>query len=225
VTRVYYTLIASLPPLPDFERARRLPINRERLEGRLSMLEADDRETVRLAADFLEWQRQPFERTDAEIVARYRRIMESAADPSLHAMMAFRIELRTAVAALRRRHAGRPPPRPGEPWGAGRFVAHIARHWSEPDFGLAPVFPWLPEARQRLEDEDRLGLQTLLMRVVWHHLSRLGEGRPFAFDALLVYLFKWDIVRRWLTYDAGQAGERFAHLLEESIGDHARLFA
>lgn len=224
MARVYYTLIASLPALPYFERARRLPINRERLEGRLSMLAADDRETVRLAVDFLEWQRQPFARTDAEIVARYRRITESVADPALSAMIGFRIELRTAVAALRRRHAGRPPPRPGEPWGAGRFVDHIVRHWAEPDFRLAPVFPWLSEARQKLEEEDRVGLQTLLMSVVWQHLSRLGEDPPFAFDALLVYIFKWDIVRRWLTYDEAQAAERFEQLLTEATGDHAPLF-
>lgn len=224
MARLYYTLLASLPPLSYFERAKELPINRERLEGRLSMLDPDDLRTVWLAVDFLEWQRQPFERTDAEIVARYREIMASAADPALHAMLEFRIELRTAVAALRLRHAGRPPPRPGEPWGAGRFVGHIVHHWTEPDFRLAPVLPWLPEARQKLEDEDRLGLQTLLMAVVWQQLSRLAENRHFEFVALLVYIFKWDIVRRWLTYSEEQASERFEHLLVEATRDHARLF-
>lgn len=62
------------------------------------------------------------------------------------------------------------------------------------------------------------------MSVVWHHLSRLGEGRHFVFDALLVYIFKWDIVRRWLTYGEEQAVERFEQLLEEAIRDHAPLF-
>ncbi len=41
-SREYYTLVASLPALPYFEKAQRLPINEVRLWQRMGMLEPDD---------------------------------------------------------------------------------------------------------------------------------------------------------------------------------------
>ena len=50
----YYTLLASLPPLPRFDQTDRLPITRERLEQRLRMLTPDDAELYEHAVEFLE---------------------------------------------------------------------------------------------------------------------------------------------------------------------------
>ena len=61
--RQYIALIASLPPLPPFDRAERLPINEDRLAVLLRMLEGEDLAMVERVASFLAWQRQPMERT------------------------------------------------------------------------------------------------------------------------------------------------------------------
>ena len=211
---------------PRFERARELPITAERLERRLGMLGPEDAATARLALDFLTWQRQPADRSDAEVVARYRRIMAEVEAPTLRAMIESRMTLRTVMAALRRRRAGLPPPGRGEPWGVGPYAGRIERHWSDPDLGLRHVLTWLPEARRLFEAGDALGLQLLLMGVVWNHLTRLGEATgPFTFEAVLVYLFKWDLLARRLTYAAPAAVRRFERLVAETTRDHAELFA
>ena len=44
--RQYYTLHASLPALPYFDKAKVLPISRERLEARMGMLAPEDAETM-----------------------------------------------------------------------------------------------------------------------------------------------------------------------------------
>ena len=223
--RSYFTLVASLPPLPHFERAKTLPINPERLEARLRMLDPDDAESAAMALDFLRWQSQPMGRTDAEIVARYARIMDQARDPDLRELVDSRMQLRTVVAALRRRRLGQPPPRRSEAWGVGPFVPRIEAHWQEPDFGLAGVYPWLPEVRRHLEAGETLEVQRLLMDAVWQHLSALESGQTFTFERVLIYLFKWDIVRRWLTYACEAAAQRFEHLLREALVDHSPVFA
>jgi hypothetical protein len=145
--RHYYTLIASLPRLPRFDRAERLPINRERFRERLEMLEPEDAELVERAAAFIRWQRQPVARTDQEMIAYYERLAELIQEPVLACMFEFLINQRTIMAALRRRHRGLPAPASVEQWGVGRWVRHIERNWDDPDLKLVALYPWIPQAR------------------------------------------------------------------------------
>jgi hypothetical protein len=222
--RQYYTLISSLPALPRFERAERLPINEVRLVERLRMLDPDDRIVVERTASFLAWQRQPVERTDAEVVAFFRQMTDwTSSYPVLRQMIEYRMELRTVMAALRRRHRGLPAPAPAEAWGVGPWVSYIERHWEEADFRLAAIFPWIPQARQHLVAGETLALERLLMGLIWDRVDLLSPDM-FAFARLLAYLFKWDILRRWLACNRETAQTRFETLVMEVIGEHDQLF-
>lgn len=222
--RHYYTLIASLPRLPRFDRAERLPINRERLSERLGMLEPEDAELVERAAAFIRWQRQPVARTDQEMVTYYERMAELIEEPVLACMFEFLINQRTIIAALRRRHRGLPAPASGQRWGVGRWVRHIERNWEDPDFRLGALYPWIPQARAYLEAGAALALDRLLMNLVWDTMDRMAEGSEFGLEVLLAYLFKWDILEQWLSYDTEEAKTRFEELVSEVIGEQGRLF-
>lgn len=221
----YHTLIASLPHLPHFEQAERLPINRRRLERRLAMLDTPDCETVHQAESFLAWQAQPAGRGDEGFVADYRRLRATITNPVLAGMLDRRLAIRTVVGALRRRAAGRPAPERGSAWGVGPWLRRIEQRWQQPDFGLAAVLPWLPEVRGRLERHDYAGLERLLMNLVWRDLQRIEEAHRFGFPAVLAYRFKWDMVQRRLDYDAEKAGARLDALTDEALGDHRQLFS
>jgi hypothetical protein len=222
--RQYYTLIASLPLLPPLERAERLPINRDRLQDRLRLLAPDDAAIVERAEAFITWQRQPLERTDAEVVAVFQALMLPGTPAALIEVVAFRMQQRTLMAALRRRQRGLPAPAADEPWGVGPWVAHIVRHWQEPDFRLGLLQPWVPQARAYLEAGDTLALERLLMQQVWTHLERLVQDNLFGFAAVLVYLFKWDMLQRWLSYNRPAAQVRFEALVGDITRDHQPLF-
>ena len=64
----YYTLLASLPPLPRFDRADRLPISRERLNQRCKMLTPDDARLLDRMTAFLAWQKDVSSLTDRDMV-------------------------------------------------------------------------------------------------------------------------------------------------------------
>ena len=210
----YYTLIASLPALPHFETAERLPINRERLDRRLRMLREDDAATLALVRRLTEWQ-QPLDLPDADIVRRYRAESAGLANPRVAELVAFRLELRTVVGALRRRAAGHPVS-VGD-WGVGPWLRRLVDHWAEPDFGLRAVLPWLPSVRERLDAGDHLGLERLVFGLVWDHCRRIEDDRGFAFEAVVAYVFRWDILRRWLSHDAGAAAARIEALARDAL--------
>ena len=217
----YYTLIASLPALPPFESAERLPINRERLDRRLRMLTDEDAAMLALARRLTDWQ-QPLDLPDADFVRRYRAEADGLANPGVAVLVAFRLELRTVIGALRRRDAGQPAPQ-GD-WGVGPWLRRLTDHWTEPDFGLRAVLPWLPALRERLAAGDHLGTERQVFGMVWDRCRRTADGRAFALEAVAAYVFRWDILRRWLSHDAEAAAARIERLARDALRNQRVAF-
>ncbi|MDJ0829810.1 MAG: DUF2764 family protein [Desulfobacterales bacterium] len=220
----YYTLLASLPPLPRFDQTDRLPITRERLAQRLSMLAENDVQLYEHAADFLAWQRQSATRTDEEMITNFKKMEKHIALPTLQSIFDFPIDQRTIMAALRRRFRGLQAPAAGEPWGVGRYVNHIERNWDHPHFKLSAVYAWIPQARTYLEAGETLALERLLKNALWDHADRLIPPYEFGFRAVLIYIIKWDILDRWLSYDIEAAKVRFEELVTEVTDEQPKIF-
>jgi hypothetical protein len=221
---VYYTLIASLPYLPHFEQAERLPISEKRLGERLRMLEPDDREVVRRGFDFLAWRRHPTDRTDEDMLKKYQRFLELLDHPALQSFVGFLIDQRTITVALRRRQRGLPSPAAGEAWGVGQWVRYIEQHWEADDFQLSAVHPWIPEARAFLAQEDVRGFERFRLNLQWQCIERTMQGNSFGFETVLAYLFKWDVLQQWLSRNTAAAHARFETLVAEVMHAHQPLF-
>ena len=221
--RRYYTLIASLPPLPHYEKARHLPINRERLQSRLRMLHEDDRALVRRISSFLRWHHQLRDRSDDAIVREYGELHRTIDGTACAQLVEATVTQRTVLVALRRRQRGLSAPGLDEPWGLGPWVGALRRNWEHPEFGLAGVFPWLGQARDLLAGGEALEAERFLVGLEWERLDRARPLDGFRFEALLVYLFRWSLLEQWLSYAAEAAGTRFDELVMEAIGDYDQL--
>ncbi len=217
--RTYYTLVASLPALPRIGEAERLPINETRLRERLGMLDPEDANYIEQLNQAFRWEDRPPGESDADVSAGYRDLLRKDTHPGVRSAVEFRLNLRTILAALRRRKRGESDG-PADPnWGAGRWVHHIEKNWSDPDFKLAHVFPWIPEAREHLDKDEAAALQKLVMGLVWDSLDRSVVGKHFVLENIIVFLSKWDILRRWLSYDEEAARERFEKLAAGLLAD------
>jgi hypothetical protein len=221
----YYTLVASLPRLPYFETAEWLPLSRKKLDQRLTMLTQEDALQLREAERLVEWHRQPITRTTGQVARNYRRVMALLTDPDLSEFVQYRMAQRTALVALRRRQLGLGVPADDELWGVGPWLPLIKAGWDRSDLGLGHLLPWIPEAAQHLESGDALELERLLMDAVWTRLGRIAERSPFGLEPVIAFVFRWDILQRWLSYDAAQAKIRFQELVAEVTREQQQLFA
>jgi hypothetical protein len=227
----YTTLMASLPPLGRLFEAREPAISRLKLQSRLSLLHPQDRRRLEganriLSQELVGYERDaPSEQTaisgrlDASLIHDAERFFRDETHPLLRQLVRQRLDLRTIVAALRRRHRGDHEPPRGQAWGFGSLVSTIERHWNEPSLGLSGVYPWIAEAAVLLENDDLIGMERQLFSLIWRELDRLGQGHQFNFNAVVIYLARWNLVERWSSYDAGAASERFRQLIGSAFAD------
>jgi len=224
-SETYYTLVSSLPRLPHFEQAEYLPLSHKQLDERLAMLTLEHSVQLRFAERLVRWQRQPITRTSEQVAEDYKRLLPHLTDPALREFVDYRMTQRTALVALRRRRRGLAPPAADEVWGVGPWVRRIASAGDRADLGLGQVFPWVDEAAKLLEAGDANGVERLLMDTAWTYLGRLAERSAFGFEPVIAFVFRWDILQRWLSYDAEAGKTRFQELISEVTREHQQLFA
>ena len=221
----YVTLMVSLPPIGKLFEAKQTPISRLKLESRLKMLSEKDATRLNQINSLIAWSEQPMERTDAEFVAEAKCFFEEERSSTLRKIVEHRLDVRTIVAALRRRYRGESSPPVGQLWGVGRWVNYIERHWTEPGFHLEVMFPWVLEANRLLNANDLIALERLQFEINWKMLDRLEAGHYFDFEAVVIYLMRWSFVHRWTYYNGEVAVERFRKLVDSGIEEFTDLFA
>jgi len=216
----YITLVSSFPYLPPFERAERSPITRLRLEQRLHDLKPEDARQLALAEVLASWRMSLDKpKTDKEMVLHYRAAMQEITHPALREFLEFRMDQKTILSGLRQRNAIFESSFLEQVSGGSRWVNFIASHWDHSDFGLAAVYPWIPEALSFLDANDARSLDRLIMGVIWQRLSRIAESNGFGFEAVFAFFFKWDILQAWLARDPAKAKSRFQELIKEVKND------
>lgn len=220
---VYIMLMASLPSPEALFIAKRPPLSRLRLDRRLRVLTPEDVRALKLTEHALHWGEMPLTVTDEEIVKRAKTAVREIASETVRLYIRNRLEIRTCMVALRRRHRGEQAPAPGTVWGFGRWTAHIARNWNEATFRLDNVFPWLRQADKLLKDGETLPLQRLVLEQAWKSVNRLKGQHQYDFEAVAAYVIKWNIVDRWGRYNNEEAAERFEELTQAALGDYANL--
>jgi hypothetical protein len=213
----YVQLITILPGHSSLFRETQTPLSRINLRQRLKLLEAEDRLVLHQVSELLDWHRHHIERSDAEIVQLAKTLIPGFTNPFVRELIEWRLEARTLVAAMRRRRQGQEAPGPKVAWGYGRWLQMIRRHWHEPHFGLEKVFPWLVEAREHLDNGNPFALERLLLGMFWERLDRLSEGHEFDFEAVLIYVMRWDLVARWVGYQAEDAARRFNEMVDTAL--------
>jgi hypothetical protein len=216
---MYYTLMASLPALGTF-LDKQTPLNRIRLESRLRLLEDEDAQELAAIERLLHYHKLSFDQTDDDVVDMAERVIESIRSDKLREAIRCRMDIRTVMAAIRRRASDQGAPEAGTKWGCGRWLIPIERNWNKSDFGLSGALPWVSKVNDLVQSKDALGIEEILNKVVWSMFSRMAEGHYFDFEAVAFYVLRWNLLYRWSLNNAAEARKRFDELMEASWGEY-----
>jgi len=222
----YITLMASLPPhLPNLFATKQTPISHIKLDERLQMLGSKDANDLQVIEGLFRWDHMSIDTGDHEMIARGLRAQSQIESDFIREIMLWRLETRTFIAALRRSHLGQAAPLANEKWGYGRWLQQIKSHWNEPAFALGRQLPWLVEAQRYVTEENYLGLERLLLGRLWDYYGRVAGMHYFDFEAVVVYVLRWDVINRWSHYNVCKAEKRFNDMAESALGTYADLFS
>jgi hypothetical protein len=225
VSSPYIMLMASLPPLGDLFGQQQTTLTEIQLQHRLRFLKEQDHQTLSRIEQLVRRSKQPADWTDAQIVMSTKDLLAHLRSRTLKEAVEFVINLRTIVAALRRRKLGENSPPKQRDWGYSPWIRRIERHWTEPDFGLGSVVPRVPEARRLWDDDDSVELERLILVESWKQFSRLSNRHYFDFPAVVLYVLRWSLINRRVNYDREIAHKRFNSLIDDGIGKFNQLFA
>jgi Protein of unknown function (DUF2764) len=221
----YIMLMASLPPLGDLFGQNQTPLTEIQLRHRLKFLTDQDSKTLSQIEQLVRRSKQPAEWTDAQIVESAKALFDHLSSNTLKQAVEFVVNLRTIVAALRRRKLGENSPPKQTDWGYSPWIQRIERHWTEPDFGLGTVVPWVSKARRLWDDDDSVELERLILVESWKQFGRLSNGHYFDFAAVVLYVLRWSLINRRVNYDRETAQKRFNSLIDDGIGNFDQLFS
>jgi|SRR5579862_1025790 len=214
----YHMLVASLPPLPPRFDVDHLPITLERLQERLRLLEPEDAEEMARMMAVLQWSRQFKEADDATVVRRYGELMRGITNPLVREVLTVGLDVRMVTTALRRRRRGMGPP----PVGIGQWVDHIRLHFNEPDFGLGHIYPRLAELAPQFEQGDVLSVNRGMLAGVWRYLKHRADDFSFSFEAVVLYVIRWNLLSQWQHLEAERGRPIFEALVTEALGEYAK---
>jgi len=214
----YAMLMASLPPhalsLWDIKNKR---LSSVQLERHLSVLNAKDRQTLRDIEIVLHWAKMPTIEEEQQLIKNTDQLLMELKNSFLHEVIVWRLNIRTIMASIRRRKLNRPIVDHQDYLGHGEIAAVIKKNWQVDDFSLAFRFPWIKEANQLFNNNETLALEKLLLHLSWQHYERLGQGHYFDFEAVVIYVLRWDIINRWAQNDEQKAMQQFELLVEQAL--------
>ena len=90
--------------------------------------------------------------------------------------------------------------------------------------GLGTQYPWIPDVDAKLKSDAPLDLERTILDIAWQYRVRLADEYQFTFEAVMLYVTRWEIVYRWTQRDAVAGREKFEHLVAESMGEYANMF-
>lgn len=213
----YIELLCSLPHLANPFRYKRPAITRVQLQKRMTMLDQQDLHWLQKLNEAFYWGGITLHEDEVSLINKANRFLAGIPYRDIQEWLEWRMDVRTVVAAIRRRKQGEDAPAIRDNWGYGRYVRQIVNNWSSPCFKLEYHFPWLPDVVDGIETGQSFKVEQILLNAVWHYYAMQKPETPYGFSAVVLYVAKWDLVDRWCKYNADRAGEHFDELVNHSL--------
>ena len=200
MTTQFYMVASSLPRMDTSFKISEPPISRLQLEKRLKLL---PEETARLlfSIELLAWTSWYMPKQSViETRKLHQNILENKS-VFIRDISNWYLDLRSILAAIRMRKEKKEPPTDPKLYWITRFEHQLIQKWGEPDFGLKAVYPWVPKITACIEKNDTASVEEFLLTYIWNYLSRMEAGHYFDFEAITVYLLRWNIVNHWSKFN------------------------
>ncbi|MFC3909123.1 DUF2764 family protein [Legionella dresdenensis] len=222
MTSQYYTVVCSLPRMNTQFQIQETPISRLQLEKRLKLL-PEEQYTLALTVESLVWTSwfKP-QQSVAELRPAFQRVMDTQSVFLGDTLLWF-FDLRSILAALRLRNEKRELPLNAQECWITRWNHKLLANWHEPDFGLQAIYPWLPKVAHDIAQKDTIAVEEFLLSYIWQHLAIVESGHYFDFEAIIIYLLRWNIIHYWSQFNKDYALKQINELAQIILNKQQKI--
>lgn len=204
MTSQYYTVVCSLPKMNSHFKIEKTPISWPQLEKRLKLLPVDKYNVV-LKIEFLVWTSWFMPHKPVPELRNVFQNLLSTQSAFLRTMLLWFFDLRSIISALRMRNEKKDPPEHSQEYWITQWNHKLIQNWSEPDFGLKAIYPWLPKIAQEIARKNTVSVEQFLLSYIWNYLSIIETGHYFDFEAIIIYVLRWNIIHYWSKFNKENA--------------------
>ncbi|WED43360.1 DUF2764 family protein [Legionella cardiaca] len=216
MTQQFYMIVSSLPRMNTYFKIEETPISRLQLEKRLQPLSEEKRRLLYEIESLLWTSWFKPQQTVNETRKAYQRVLKSDS-AFVHNIVTWYLDLRSVFSAIRMRNDKELPPEIPKNYWITRWDRQLIRNWNEPDFGLKFVYPWITRITTELAREDTATVEEFLLAYIWKYLAVIETGHYFDFEALVIYLLRWDIINYWSKFNNANVLNRVNELVDSLI--------
>lgn len=199
----YYTLMTSLPRLPGNFKVSQAPISQLQLMKRAKLVPEYDKDIVKLLIN-LTW--RDWFNTENEVNTRKTITkLDELHNPFIKSLLTYYFDIRSILAALRLRRDNTDSTGQKQTVLLTHWQLRMTAHWSEPDFGLGVVYPWLKEVVAKQSSNEPQLIDEIIISQLWRHLQSIETLHYFDLEALIIYMLRWQIINYWCQFDGEKA--------------------
>ncbi|RAP38442.1 hypothetical protein B1207_00700 [Legionella quinlivanii] len=203
----FYMLVTSLPRMPADFKIENLPISRLQLEKRFRLL-PEEQLNLLYAIENVSWKSWYSPDQSVEDTKVQYQALHTQSSDLIQNLLRWFLDFRSILAAIRMRNARQNRPENPEQYWIGRWRKRLDNQWDVLDFGLKNVYPWLPEISMEISKNNTVAVEEFVLNEVWNYLAKIETGHYFDFEALVIYLLRWNVINYW-------SGFRSNNLLDE----------
>jgi hypothetical protein len=216
----YFTLITSLPRHDRQFKVKQTPLSRIQLEKRLKLLTQAEQHCLNDLVHLV-WTSWFALDLPISVTLTKMKTLLALRNPFMDDIVHWFLDIRSLFVALRLRKVQSSPPTNPQDYWYTRWSMRLLTNWDKPDFGLRYVYPWLMDVNTKFSNNDTDDVEDILLTQIWHHLNVIEAKHYFDFEALMIYLLRWNIVNYWSQFNKAKARQRIMALSDQMMAESA----
>lgn len=217
----YVDLITSLPHHGDLFSSKETSISKIRLDIFLKLLSKEDMKTLLEFEDIINAHHKYNDISDQLFFDKINDFFSKTTNNFIKEILVKRIEI-TIIIGLLRKKILKKEIQFAKSELFFPFMSYLKSHSELPDFGLSGKYKWIIQLNNLIEENNSVAAERILLAYSWEYLSRISYQYEFSFEAIILYVTRWNIVNRWTIYDSEEAKARLNSITNKVLEEYLK---
>lgn len=218
----YVDLITSLPYNGNLFSSKEIPISRIRLDIFLNRLEEEDLRTLLKYEKIINSHATYRDIKDQIFFNKVGDFLEKISNNLIKELLTERTKLIILIGFLRKKVLDEKIEYNIKSETFSSFISYLKNHSELPDLGLSHKYPWIIQLIKLMKEGNSVAAERIILAFIWKYLFKISCIYEFNFEAIILYITRWNIIERWVNYNSEEAKKRMVTITDNILEDYLK---